>query len=79
MKTSLTKGLDAVTASEVESEFNASGMLRRRLIEVLESKQAAMLKKRRSEFSYDSPNWSLMQADAVGYEKALEEVISLLK
>lgn len=79
MKASIVAGLKAQEADEITSEYLGSQMLRKRLVELLESKQELMLKKRRGEESYDSPNWSLLQADGVGYERAINEIISLLK
>lgn len=79
MKASLTAGLKPQEADEISSEYLGSPMLRKRLIELLLDKQEVMLKKRRGEDAYASPNWSLMQADGIGYERALNDVISLLK
>lgn len=79
MKQSLTQGLEGLQASEIEVEWQHSQVLRRRLVALLNKKQEDMLKKRRSESVYDSPNWSLLQADAVGYERAMSEIISLLE
>lgn len=78
MKTSITSGLSPLEASEIESEWAGSSLVRKRLVAVLKGKQELMLKKRRSEDNYESPNWALSQADGVGYERAISEVISLL-
>lgn len=46
------------------------------LVEILKEKNQS---KRISSDSYNKPAWSEFQADANGYERALTEVISLLK
>jgi len=63
---------------EIEQSFRSSGVLRRRLIEMLERKQRLKRESTIFEEGYDCPNWALKQADARGYERALHEVISLL-
>lgn len=78
MKSSIKGSLKGLEASELDSEWAGSQMLRKRLIELLIEEQNRTLKKRRSEDMYDSPNWALMQADAVGYERGLEKAISFL-
>lgn len=78
MKTSITSGLNDVQASEIKSEYLGSQQLRKRLIELLIKKQQSSLKKRRGEDVYDSPNFALLQADQIGYERAIDELISLL-
>lgn len=78
MKHSLTAGLEAQRATEIETEFQSSAMLRRRLVELLEGKQTVMLHKRRKEDAYDSSNWAYLQADGVGYERAISEIIALI-
>lgn len=78
MKTSITSGLNDLQASEIKSEYLGSQQLRKRLIELLIKKQQSSLKKRRGEDVYDSPNFALLQADQIGYERAIDELISLL-
>lgn len=78
MKTSLVTGLDAQLASEVKSEYLGSQMLRKRIVAVMLKKQDASLKKRRKEDIYDSPNFALLQADQIGYERAISELIELI-
>lgn len=63
----------------MEREFSASSLLRSRLSALLSEKVEAKRTKKTSESEYDSPSWALKQADAVGYERALNEVISLLR
>ncbi len=78
MKTSWTKGLTPQETIECKQEFVGAARLRERLSALLEAKADEKRKATRSGNAYDSPNWALVQADAIGYEKALYEVISLL-
>ena len=78
MKTSLTKGLQPLQAKEIEMEYLGSSALRKRLTELLMDKQSLLIKKRTSEEAYASPSWAYLQADQVGYLRALNEVISLI-
>jgi len=79
MKTQWKSGLSKEEASAIEASFLASGKLRERLKILLQKKQETNKTKVRSAASYESPNWALLQADAVGFERALEEVISLIE
>ncbi len=79
MKTSITKGLTGQAKDEMVSSFNAAGRLRERLETICRDKQETARKGRMQEEAYQSPNWSLLQADYIGYARALEEIISLLK
>lgn len=78
MKTSLTAGLTKEKATEVRSEFVHSVHLRERLIDVLNGKKASYRSEVTSKTSYDSPSWPYFQADSIGYERAIDEIISLL-
>lgn len=79
MKTSWLSGIkDASVKKELRSNFLASKMIRERLVEILDAKITSSVRASRSTESYDSPNWALKQADATGYQRALEEVKSLL-
>ena len=79
MKTALTKGLVGEARLEMEREFNASSLLRKRLTALLLEKVSTKRTQRISEEEYASPSWAFKQADAVGYERALREVLSLLE
>lgn len=78
MKTVWTKGLKAEAASELRKDFSACSLTRSRLKQMLEGSIAQSRKNARKEGTYDSPNWALVQADAIGYERALSDIISLL-
>jgi hypothetical protein len=78
MKTVWTKGLTPEQAIACRGDFVGAAPLRERLTALLEAKANEKRKATRSGNSYDNPNWALVQADAIGYEKALYEVISLI-
>lgn len=79
MKTAWKKGLEADAAKEIELQYKASLVVRRRLIEILEEKYKTEDKKRLLSDAYDSPNWAFKQADIAGYHRALSEIKSLLE
>lgn len=79
MKTSLTKGLDKSEAEEIKGLFIQSLRLRERLASIVKEKIDSNNIERISKNSYDNPSWAYIQADAVGYERALKEIISLLE
>ncbi len=78
MKTILKKGLSKERAVELESDFKASAFLRERLTAILEDKANSLRKEVRQKNQYDSPSWALTQADYIGFERAIYEVISLI-
>ena len=77
MKRRWTDGLEEQEALDVEDSYRASSVLRRRLEQICLAKAKNSYKLSRSE--YDCPNWPMLQADAVGYNRAIEEIISLIK
>ena len=78
MKTTLTAGLSAQTKEEVKASFSAGVAFRIQLSRVLDKKINANKDQTLSKEAYEKPSWAYLQADAVGYERALREVISLL-
>lgn len=78
MKSSWTKGLDEQQQADIVSSYNASTLMRRRLVEILKDKIETSNKTARSKVTYDNPNWAYLQADAVGYERAIYDIIDLL-
>ncbi|HET8689238.1 MAG TPA: hypothetical protein VFM18_21715 [Methanosarcina sp.] len=79
MKTTWTKGLTGQDKEEMQSLFHSSARLRSRIKLMIEEKINASRTKSVSEDAYDTPNWALKQADAIGYERALKEIISLMQ
>lgn len=78
MKTILTKGLSKERAVELESDFKASAFFRERLAATLEDKVNTLRKEIRQKNAYDSPSWAYVQADYIGFERAIYEIISLI-
>lgn len=78
MKSILVSGSNEEINKQISQEFVGSKALRERLIAVLDGKKASLRQEVISKTSYDSPSWAYLQADAIGYERALSEVISLL-
>lgn len=64
---------------EFNQQFdNAKGVLNR-LVKIVEDKKATADYRQLSAESYANPNWALMQADIVGYNRALNEILQLIK
>lgn len=79
MKLNWTKGLLPEKKEAIKAAFNAGSTLRERQIVLLRGKISTARKNRILESAYENPNWAYLQADFCGYERALEEVISLLE
>lgn len=79
MKVVWTKGLDEDAKKEMETDYKSAVYLRKRLIRILEDKIEIIRKENLSTDAYDCPNWALKQADQVGYERALTEIIRNLR
>lgn len=79
MKTTWSKGLNAERAQEISREFTEARLLRRRLSELLEEKLKSKHVESRSKEGYASPSWAYFQADAIGYERAITEILSILE
>lgn len=79
MKTSWTKGLDPQAAKDVKGAFVASLLLRQRLSLLINDKIETSLTASRAKSAYDNPNWAYLQADQKGYERALHDIIELIK
>lgn len=78
MKQSWTNGLIAERAIQIKADFKGSYGLRERLSEMLTDKINTSNKQTRNKDNYAMAGWAYLQADAVGYERALNEVISLI-
>lgn len=78
MKTIFLKGMTEQQADEMRQKFAASAHVRQRIIEILQEKINTNNKATRTKDAYGIANWAYLQADAVGYERALQEVCSLL-
>lgn len=78
MKITWTKGLSPEKKEEIKRDFLASALLRERLKEILQEKSEVTRKGSISKDAYSNANWAYLQADAVGYQRALDEIISIL-
>lgn len=79
MKVSWLNGLSEEQKAEMKKEFVSSVALRRRLSVLTNEKIETSRTAARQKNLYDSPSWALLQADNIGYERALFEIISLLE
>ena len=79
MKTSLLKGETRQRQTEIKQSYEAGKLFVDKLREVIKDKIEHSNKTSRSELNYESPVWAYKQADYRGYERGLEEIISLLE
>lgn len=70
--------MNAQQKEEMVREFKASAHLRKRLTELLEEKRKTNKTYASSKDRYELSSWSYLQADAVGFERALTEIISII-
>lgn len=78
MKTVWTAGMDVDAIQETTADFKAALQLRKRLEKILCDKINSCREDSLSKTKYESPSWAYTQADTVGYERALKEVISII-
>lgn len=80
MNTAWTKGLRKGSQEEkdVRSNYAESFIVRKRLAAILDAKFETKLKNSMSNDNFDSPSWAFLQAEAIGYAKALKEIMSIL-
>jgi hypothetical protein len=78
MKQSWTVGISKELVRDIVQNFKESLVIRKRLIELLNTKIDSSNKEGRTKDLYDSPNWAYLQADKRGYERAIQEVIDLI-
>jgi hypothetical protein len=79
LKTSLLKGLDEKDKKEMKGLFIEALRLRQLFIKRLEEKKAEVQTERLSKTDYDNPSWAFKQAELNGYERSMNELISLLQ
>jgi len=79
MKTNWLTGLDADKKKDLTAQFNASVLLRERLSKLCINLTNAQRNKSLTLTNYDEPNWALKQADLIGYERAMKDIVNLLK
>jgi hypothetical protein len=78
MKTSWLNGLDQKAQQELKADYISAKYVRARLTKLLEDKIKESYNSAIAKVTYESPSWALYQADNVGFERALKEVISLI-
>ena len=79
MKTVWTEGLEPDIAKEIRGDFISSHLVRKRLKKILEDKIKTSHASLRNKDAYDKPNFGILAADSIGYERAMNEIISLLE
>lgn len=79
MKTAWLAGKTGVEREEFRAHFVGSKAVRDRLTELLLSKVKATQTTAESHGSYGNPSWAYLQADAIGYQRAMKEVLSLIE
>ena len=77
MKTTWVKGLEEDQHEKIRGAFKSSSEIRNRLTEICNEKISTAMSTHKTQ--YDGANWAYEQADAIGYRRALEEIISLLE
>ena len=78
MKQSWITGLKDEHKEEMKREFISSALLRARLTNLAANKIEESRIATRSKNNYENASWAYLQADQIGYERALSEIISLL-
>jgi hypothetical protein len=78
MKSVWLKGLEPDAQKLLKGDFISSQVVRKRLVEIAEEKLDSSIKESRNKANYESISWPYLQADCRGYERALQEIISLL-
>lgn len=78
MKLGWTSGCTPEQTQIIRSDFKGSVYLRKRLEALLKDKINSASSFTRKKENYALASWPYLQADAVGYERALLEVISLI-
>lgn len=78
MKSSWIAGLTKDQEKELRADYISAFGMRKRLVELLNKKIDVKRESVLSIDQYASPSWSMLQADAIGYERAMKEIILLI-
>ena len=80
MNTAWTKGIrkGSQEDKDIRANYVESALIRKRLLQMLESKFDVRIKAAMANDNFDSPSWSFLQAESIGYAKALKEIMYLL-
>ena len=79
MKQAWIQGLDATQEEDIRGSYTAAFLVRQRMELLLGDRITASNKQLASKNLFESPNWALVQAEGRGYERALHEIVQLLK
>ena len=78
MNKSWTEGLAKEDALALRVAIVESGPVLRRLIKILEKKMGVNTNASLGIEEYESPSWPLRQADRIGYNRSIRELIRLI-
>lgn len=80
MNTAWTKGIrkGSQEDKDIRSSYTESFIIRKRLTQMLDDKIDGKMKTAMSNDAFDSPSWAFLQAESIGYAKAMQEIIKLL-
>lgn len=80
MNTAWTKGIrkGSQEDKDIRSSYAESYVIRKRLTQMLADKVDGKMKTAMSNDAFDSPSWAFLQAESIGYAKAMQEIIKLL-
>lgn len=78
MKTVWTDGLEPDVLREIKGDFVSSKLVRKRLKKIIDDKIETKRASVRKDTNYEKISWDNYIADALGYERALYEIISLI-
>lgn len=79
MKTIWLEGLEEDHKKELKGDFISSQLVRKRLTKLINDKIDTNRTAVRKKENYDIAHFPALVADSIGYERALEEIISLLE
>ena len=74
-----TQGLSEEDSREVVQKLKQAEFVLTKLSDILDQRVRSSVNGQRSQSNYDSPSWALLQADKIGYQRALTEVIELIR
>lgn len=79
MKTLWLRGIDGEKAIDIRQNFKESLVLRKRFFEIIYEMIEEGRKAQASKDLYESPTWAYQQADKMGYERALRDILEIFK
>lgn len=76
---SWTTGLSKNEKKELEYAINNSSVVFNRLRHILDQRLEASIADQHSQLKYETPNWPLLQADYIGYQRAIKDLLTFFK